>query len=132
MARRLGAIAGAVALVVATSPAARAERADETANGGTVHGTFSAQNGVVKWNLTITDTSPDGDCVYIEIQPDLANHTDPEYHSQHACGNGNSAPAFTGERAYARELNGVRLKICNTSGVPDKCVQVDYNANDIT
>lgn len=127
--RRVATVLGASVLFLATAMPANAEDCNETANGGTVTGTFSAYHNVVKWNLKITDSSSDGDCVYIEVQPVLANHTDPEFHSAQACGVGNSK-TYSGEKTYTNNLDGVRIKICNTQGVPDDCDEVDYNAND--
>lgn len=118
----------AAALVLWVSAPASAEDCNETANGGTVTGTFWANNNNVVWDLKITDSSADGDCVYIEVQPVLDNHTDPEFHSAKACGKGESK-YFQGREEYSNNLAGVRIKICNTQGWPDDCDEVDYNAN---
>ena len=117
----------AAVLVIATVPPAHAEAIDEYANGGRVTGTFSAYHNDVNWNMTIEDRRADGDCVYIEVNPDIPNHTDPEFHSSHACGVGDTA-RFTGSKHYVN-LNGVRVKICRTTAGADPCDQVDYNHN---
>ncbi|MGH3675115.1 MAG: hypothetical protein ACRDU5_05145 [Mycobacterium sp.] len=118
------------ALVILTSGGvASAEQLGEGADGGYAWGQFGAHNNYVWWDLHIKDVRADGDCVYIEIQPDLRNHTDPEYHSTKACPKGD-VDAYSGRRHEGTNLRGVRVKICTTQGWPDTCTQVDYNPNE--
>lgn len=116
-----------LALFVVTAGPASAERCDEGANGGRVHGTFGTADAITKWDLKVQDASADGDCVYIEVQVDLAGLFDPEWHSDKACGADGEWVEFDGKDDDHVNPRGSRVKICRTVTGTDRCETVDYN-----